>query len=90
MLNILGENYYFDLDTISNYLNIDPPEDSSGNTEQHISIIRYEMVKMMVEVVLTENDDADELLGSRATNNLTIPFKMAFNTMLKHKMIQSF
>lgn len=89
MLNILGENYYFDLDTISNYLNIDPPVDSSGNTEQHISVIRYEMVKMMVEVIITENDDSDELLGSRATNNLTIPFKMAFNTMLKHKMIQS-
>jgi hypothetical protein len=44
---------------------------------------------MMMEVILTENDDADEMLGSRGSANLTIPFKMAFNTLLKHQMIQS-
>lgn len=90
MLNILGENYYFNLDKINDYLNIENPQtEGSGNTEQHISVIRYEMVKMMVEVILTENDDADEMLGSRGSANLTIPFKMAFNTLLKHQMIQS-
>jgi hypothetical protein len=90
MLNILGENYYFNLDKINDYLNVENPQsDISGSTEQHISVIRYEMVKMMIEVILTENDDADEMLGSRGSANLTIPFKMAFNTLLKHQMIQS-
>jgi hypothetical protein len=44
---------------------------------------------MMIEVILTEQEETDEMLGSRATNNLTIPFKIAWNTLLKHQMIQS-
>lgn len=89
MIQILGENYYFDLDVINNYINIEPKEPTTGDTEQSISVVKYEMVKMMMEVIMTEQDYTDEMLGSRSSNNLTIPFKISWNTLLKHKMIQS-
>jgi hypothetical protein len=85
----MGENYYFDLNNINEYLNIESKEPTTGETEQSISIVRYELVKMMMEIVLTEQEETDEMLGSRASNNLTIPFRIAWNTLLKHKMIQS-
>jgi hypothetical protein len=89
MIQIIGENYYFDLDEINKYISIEPKEPTTGDTEQSISVIKYEMVKMMMEVIMTEQEDTDEMLGSRSSNNLTIPFKISWNTLLKHKMIQS-
>ena len=89
MIELLGENYYFDFKVINDFLNVDSKEPASGETEQQISVVKYELVKMMIEVILTEQEETDEMLGSRATNNLTVPFKIAWNTLLKHQMIQS-
>ena len=89
MIQLIGENYYFDLDEINNYISIEPKEPTSGDTEHSISVIKYEIVKMMMEIIMTEQEETDEMLGSRGSNNLTIPFKIAWNTMLKHQMIQS-
>ena len=41
MLKILGEHYYLDLDEIEEYINI--PQ-TTATTENHISIVKYEMV----------------------------------------------
>lgn len=90
MIQLMGENYYFDLDVINDYINIESKQPVTGDTgDQHISVVKYEMVKMMMEIVITEQEETDEMLGSRGSNNLTIPFKIAWNTLLKHKMIQS-
>ena len=89
MIQLMGENYYFDLDVINDYINIESKQVITGDTDQHISVVKYEMVKMMMEIVVTEQEETDEMLGHKGSNNLTIPFKIACNTLLKHKMIQS-
>ncbi len=89
MIQLMGENYYFDLDVINDYINIESKQVITGDTDQHISVVKYEMAKMMMEIVVTEQEETDEMLGHKGSNNLTIPFKIAWNTLLKHKMIQS-
>ncbi len=89
MIQLMGENYYFDLDVINDYINIESKQVLTGDTDQHISVVKYEMVKMMMEIIVTEQEETDEMLGHKGSNNLTIPFKIAWNTLLKHKMIQS-
>lgn len=89
MIQLMGENYYFDLDVINDYINIESKQVVTGDTDQHISVVKYEMVKMMMEIVITEQEETDEMLGHKGSNNLTLPFKIAWNTLLKHKMIQS-
>lgn len=89
MIQLMGENYYFDLDVINDYINIESKQAVTGDTDQHISVVKYEMVKMMMEIVVTEQEETDEMLGHKGSNNLTLPFKIAWNTLLKHKMIQS-
>lgn len=85
MLKILGEHYYLDLDQIENYVSI-PSE--TGATENHISVMKYEMVKFMIEVLMSEKDDIDETLGSKST--MPIPFKIAFNTLINKKLINKY
>ena len=89
MLKVLGENYYLDLDKIDDYVQIkDRKENLSGETEgTAISIIKYETIKLMLEVVMDETEELDETLGVKGSNNLSVPFKIAFNTLLYKKLL---
>lgn len=86
MLKILGENYYFDLDKIEEYVNVEPPKDFTGNPQNHISVVKYELIRMMIETLIVENEEVDETLGMR-NNELSIPFKLSFNSLLYKKLI---
>ena len=55
---------------------------------QHISIVKYETIKMMLEVILTEREEMDENLGIHNAKNLSLPFKIAFNTLLRYSIIK--
>jgi|TARA_R110001592_G_scaffold140268_2_gene361120 hypothetical protein len=98
MLEFLGENYYVDFDKLENHVNIPKDEnkkeeESDEKTEdkfqQHISVVKFETIKMMLEVVLTEREEMDDNLGIRnSSKTLSIPFKFAFNTLLRHGIIK--
>jgi hypothetical protein len=93
MLNVLGENYFVDLDAVEEFLDMSDYEtsESSGNTEIKINIVKFEMVKMLMEVVLTENEEIEDKLGLKSSkNNLSIPFKIAFNSLLNKKLINHY
>jgi hypothetical protein len=89
MLKVLGDNYYLDIDKIDDYVQIKESRDiSSGETEgTAISIIKYETIKLMLEIIMDENEEIDETLGAKGTNNISIPFKIAFNTLLYKKLL---
>ena len=90
MIKVLGENYYIDLDKVEEYLDMSKQlteEEISGNTETRINIIKFEMVKMMLDTVLTEHEDIDEQLGTKSSSNTSIPFRLAFNSLLNKKLI---
>ena len=85
MLKVLGEHYFFDLDEIEKYVTI---TNASGVTENNLNVMKYEMVKLMSEVLMSEKDDIDEALGPKS--NVSVPFKMAFNSMLNKKLINKY
>ena len=88
MLKILGEYYYIDLDTIQEMVNFET-EVVSGTTEQHISVVKYDMLKIMVDVLLSESEEVDETLGPKSSE-ISIPFKLAFNTLINKKIINKY
>lgn len=102
MLEVLGENYYVDFTELEEVINIPKSEKKVEiktevvDTEvieeedgtQHISIVKYETIKMMLEVVLTEREELDENLGIHNSKNLSLPFKFAFNTLLRYGIIK--
>ena len=97
MIKVLGENYYFDLDKIEEYLDmsIKPGEDIeddefSGSTDMKVNIIKFEMVKMLMDTILTEHEEIDEKLGMKSSNNTSIPFRLSFNRLLNKKLINHY
>lgn len=90
MLTFLGENYFIDLDELENKVNLSKEFIPSGESEQQISVVKYDIYKNLIEVILTEREEMDENLGIHNSNNLTIPFKIAFNTLLINSIIKKF
>lgn len=87
MFKIFNDTYYVDIDEIEKYINIPSP---SGGSEVHINVVKYEVVKMMMEVLMTEDEEMDESLGLKGGNGTTIPFKLAFNSLLNKKLINKY
>lgn len=89
MINVMGENYYIDLDELDTCIQIGESDPTSMETK--INVIKYEIIKMMLEVVLDpgDTDGVDEVLGSRSSN-YSIPFKLAFNTLLNKNIIKHY
>jgi len=97
MIKVLGQNYYIDLDEVEKYLDMsDKSTDKSTEdkdsdvSETKINIIKFEMVKMLMDTVLTENEEIDENLGIKSSSNTSIPFKLAFNSLLNKKLINHY
>jgi len=96
MFKIFNENYYIDIDAIDEYVQftaevLDDEVESEGDTneikeEKQIHLVKYELVKNFLETILTESNEVDEDLGMKS-NEVTIPFKIAFNSLLIKKII---
>ena len=92
MIKVLGENYFIDIDQIEEYLNIQDDEITSisGNSEVKINVLKYELVKILLETILSEQEVVDETLGMKANYSTTIPFKLASNSLLNKKLINHY
>jgi hypothetical protein len=55
-----------------------------------INIIKFELVKMLLETILTEQESVDEQLGMKKNTNVSVPFRLAFNTLLNKKLINHY
>jgi len=55
---------------------------------QQINVVKFEAIKMMLEVVLTEREEIDNNLGVVTSENLSLPFRIAFNTLLRYGIIK--
>ena len=88
MLKLFNENYFIDMNEIEDFVNLEIVTLSGGSNEQQIKFVKYEMIKMMMEVLMTEREDADEMLGNKSA--VSIPFKLAFNTLLNENILKKY
>lgn len=85
MLDILGEKYYLNINAIDSF--VDRPEFSATSENQHISVIKYEVIKTLTDVIFSEVQQIDEKMVTKS-QDLSISFRLAWNTMLFNKFIQ--
>ena len=88
MVEIFGQNYYIDVDGISKKCQTgNQIQNEDGTTTLEINIFKYEIIKTCIERVLNEFEETDEKLGEFGDNNLSISFKIAFNTLIKYEIL---
>jgi hypothetical protein len=98
LLEIGGKELYLDIDRLSEIVRIEqeplplavnevvgdveveePPLDTGS---LHIDVTKYEMYREMIGALMMYNEEVDNKMGKVALNSTTIPFKIAFNTLL--------
>lgn len=113
LFEIAGEEFYLDLDKISDYVKIEESpkdldklltkeveQDEGGMETKHykddyisqgqlVDMTKWDLTKAMIETILSENGIVDEDMGSTMLGKqLSIPFRLSFNTLIKHKLIK--
>lgn len=91
MVEVFGEYYYIDIEKITETCEIivDPIKDEESNStqmEQTINVFKYDTVKQCLDTILTENSQDDNGIGL-LNGELSIPFKFAFNTLIKYGIL---
>jgi hypothetical protein len=81
LFSTFGQNYYIDIDKVDKEVEL---KSVSGDSQIHL--VKYELIKMLVDIVLTEDEIVDENLGMKS-NEVSIPFKIAFNSLWVKKII---
>jgi hypothetical protein len=88
MVEVLGKNYYIDIDGLTKKCQTgNQIKDEDGNESEEVNIFKYEILKVCLERVLNEYEEVDEDLGAFGDNNLSISFKIAFNTLIKNQIL---
>tara|TARA_B100000963_G_scaffold158208_2_gene137725 strand:+ start:1732 stop:2043 length:312 start_codon:yes stop_codon:yes gene_type:complete len=97
LLEIGGKEYYFDIDKLASevqYENDKKIVDSESSeindlATLKIDVTKYEMYRDLIGTILTPNDIIlDNKMGMMALNELPIPFKLSFNTLLMKGIIK--
>jgi len=98
LLEIGGKELYLDIDRLSEIVRIEQEplpltvNEGQGDVELeeplpdagglHIDVTKYEMYREMIGALMMYNEEVDNKMGKVALNSTTIPFKIAFNTLL--------
>lgn len=91
MIEILGQMYYVDFDKIESYIDTigDESLNVSGGTEMKINVVKYELIKLMLDVIFSEVEMPDSKLGLKSSE-ISVPFKLAFNSLLNKNIINHY
>ena len=88
MTELFGKNYFLDVDgLISKCKTGGTITDDDGKEVTEINVFKYEILKMMIDRVLSEVDEVDEEMGLFAKNTTTVSFRLAFNTLVQYGVI---
>ena len=90
LLEVGGKEFYFDIDKLAGEVqyeneseNKEVCEDSTELSTLKIDVTKYEMYRDLIGTVLAPTDSIiDNKMGMIALNDLPIPFKLSFNTLL--------
>lgn len=67
------------------------PDDSPinrYNKSDLIDVTKWEIIKHCIEVIFNETEVPDEKMGKSLSSEMSIPFRLAFNTLIKNKIIK--
>ena len=91
MVEIFGKNYSIDIDEIIRVCETSKKSEPDSDPESEaseINIFKYEILKFCLDRILNDIDDnIDEKIPFYAQSELSISFKIAFNTLIKYNIL---
>jgi len=85
-LKIGTENLYFDVDELMS--NIEIIGDDDGEPIVEINLPRFEFFKLMLDTTCGIVEEVDDNMGIVSLNKMSVPYKLAVNTLINYKIIK--
>ena len=85
-LKVGSENLYFDVDELMSNIEIPGVKDGEETTE--INLPKFEFFKLMLDTTCGIIEEVDENLGVVSMNKLSVPYKLALNTLINYNIIK--
>ena len=64
--------------------------ESTNERGREIDATKYEIIRLMLEVLMDNNEESDTALGvDRALDKTPLSYKIAFNTLLKYNILKA-
>ena len=83
-LKVGSEHLYFDVDEFMK--NVETPSVDDKHIE--INLPKFEFFKIMLDTTCGIVEEVDENLGAISMNKLSLPYKLALNTLIKYNIIK--
>jgi|TARA_B100000700_G_scaffold331302_1_gene462993 hypothetical protein len=81
----IGKDYlYLDVDTLMSHVVMVEEEDGKNN----INLPRWEFFRGLLDTLLGYGEEVDNEMGHLALNKTTIPFRLAFNTLIEYNILK--
>jgi len=88
-LEIMGIKMAIDTDELIKQVILDKKEiDGKLIDDFAINAPKYEIFRLLLEVILTTQEEMDNKMGYKSLDNSGFPFKLAFNTLIEHKILK--
>ena len=87
-LEIMGIKMVIDIEKLINHVIIKPDKDTPISGEFAINGPKYEIFRLLLEVILSSEEEMDNKMGYKSLDNSGFPFKLAFNTLIEHKILK--
>lgn len=94
-LNMISDFVRIDEEKPRNLEELFNKEEDNKETEEDMAqgplldMTKWELVRVMIETIINENGIIDEDMGpTMLGKQLSIPTKLCFNTLIKHKLIK--
>ena len=85
-LNIGSEQLYFDVDELLSNIELSGIKDGEPIVE--INLPRFEFFKLMLDTTCGIVEEVDDNMGIISLNKMSVPYKLALNTLIKYKIIK--
>tara|TARA_R110000765_G_scaffold393413_1_gene486744 strand:- start:425 stop:721 length:297 start_codon:yes stop_codon:yes gene_type:complete len=85
-LKVGSEHLYFDVDELMT--NIEMSGDSDGEPIIEINLPRFEFFKLMLDTTCGIVEEVDDNMGIISLNKMSVPYKLALNTLINYKIIK--
>ena len=85
-LKVGNEQLYFDVDELMS--NIEMRGEKDGAPTVEINLPKFEFFKLMLDTTCGIVEEVDENLGVVSMNKLSIPYKLALNTLINYNIIK--
>ena len=82
-LKVGSEHLYFDVDEFMKNVETTSVDD----TTIEINLPKFEFFKIMLDTTCGIVEEVDENLGAISMNKLSLPYKLALNTLIKYNII---